>query len=147
MNTRHGQRANALHLVLLLPVTACASGPLLEADPDHTPSLATSVLADFPAAPVDLLEAMRGRVRGMVVQESENGCPRISFRGTRSLQGENSPLVYVGGARATNTCVLSSLSTADVERVEMYSSGVAPRPPYQAHPNGTIIVFLNHRTS
>jgi hypothetical protein len=96
---------------------------------------------------MDLLDAMRGRVRGMMIQESPTGCPRIFFRGVRSLQGENSPLVYVGGARATNTCVLTTLSTAEVERVETYSSGVAPRPPYQAHPNGLIIVYLQQRAS
>ena len=71
----------------------------------------------------------------------------FTFRGARSLQGENSPVVYVDGARAVDTCILTTLSTRDVERVEAYSSGVAPRPPYQAHPNGLIIVFLQRATT
>lgn len=136
-----------LLLILLFPGGSCA--PIPASGPDSTPatSLASTVLADFSGPPIELLDAMRGKVRGMIVQESETGCPRIHFRGMRSLQGENDPLVYVGGARATNTCVLTSLSTADVARVETYSSGVAPRPPYQAHPNGLIIVYLHQRAS
>jgi hypothetical protein len=89
----------------------------------------------------NLLGALRGRLGGATIQESSAGCPRITLRGTRSMFGSNDPVVYVDGVRATNTCILHSMPTANLDRVEIYSSGVAPQPPYKAHPNGLILVF------
>ncbi len=94
-----------------------------------------------------LLGALRGRLAGMQVESSRSSnCPEITLRGTKSINGGNSPLIYVDGARAVNTCVLDMLPLGDVERVEVYPMGVPPHPPYQAHPNGLILVFLQSGT-
>lgn len=111
------------------------------------PNVQTISAEELRASSVHLLDAMRGRFRGMIVREDGEACPRITFRGVRSLKGENSPAVYVDGARAADTCILTTLSTRDVERIEAYSSGIAPRPPYQAHPNGLILVFLQRAST
>lgn len=89
-----------------------------------------------------LLAVLRSRLSGMRVRDSGGSCPEITLRGTHSLLGDNSPAIYVDGIRAANTCLLDMLGTADVVRVEVYPMGVAPRPPYKAHPHGLILVYL-----
>lgn len=90
----------------------------------------------------NLIFALRSHLSGMQVRNANAECPEITLRGTSSMFGENSPAVYVDGIRAANTCVLDMLPITEVSRVEVYPMGVAPRPPYKAHPNGLILVFL-----
>ena len=59
-----------------------------------------------------------------------------------SFQGTVNPHVYVDGTRATDTCVLTSLRSHDVERVEVYPQGVTRRPGYGTHAHGLILVFM-----
>jgi hypothetical protein len=75
-----------------------------------------------------------------VVQTAD--CPLIHLRGPTSIMGRSDPAIYVGGQRAVNTCVLSGLPTADVDRVEVYPSGVPRGAGYPTHPNGVILVFM-----
>ena len=138
-------RQSLLPLLVLTAVYGCASSgtgssgaPGLHA----TGASMTLEAEELGSASTSLLAALRGRVHGMQVRESSVDCPSISFRGTRSLLGENNPAVYVDGVRATNTCILASLTTSSVERVETYAAGVAPRLPYKAHPNGLILVYM-----
>lgn len=90
----------------------------------------------------DLLRAMTGKVPNFRVRRVRGGCPQITLRSAVSYQSVVNPHVYVDGARATDTCVLESLQAHDVERVEVYSSGVTNRPGYGRHAHGLILVFM-----
>lgn len=89
-----------------------------------------------------LLAYLYGRVSGMQVDYSAFPCPAVQIRGRKSMFGSSDPVVYVDGARAANSCVLESLLTRDLSRVEVYPMGVTNKPGYEAHPNGLILVFL-----
>lgn len=78
----------------------------------------------------------------MIDVEIAPGCPRIALRGPLVGGSLSNPAVYVDGTRTTNTCVLSSLNTDDVDRVEVYASGHTDRPGYGNHPQGLILVFM-----
>lgn len=95
----------------------------------------------FAQARGSLLDAMIGRVPGLRVVPRP-GCPSISLREPNTLPGLNDPLVYVDGTRTQDACVLTSLRAGDVERVEVYPTGVTNRPGYAAHSHGLILVFL-----
>ena len=128
---------------VLIGLVACATVPddgertAAGASPSHT--VTKNQLAGGSA---NLLTAIRSRVSGMRVQENSEACPRITLRGTKSMFGDNSPAVYVDGIRTTNTCILNVLSILEVNRVEIYSNGLAPHPPYKSHPHGLILVFM-----
>lgn len=96
---------------------------------------------DFGERGGTLLRAVSQRMRNMQVSQSAGGCPRIALRGQKSIQGDSNPRVYVDGQPAMDTCILNTISTQDVQRIEVYPMGVAPRPGYLAHPYGLILVF------
>ncbi|HEX7119061.1 MAG TPA: Plug domain-containing protein [Longimicrobiales bacterium] len=91
-----------------------------------------------------LLQVMHRRIPGLEVRD-HSPCPAISLRGQNTAPGITEPAVYVDGARATNTCVLSGLTAADVERVEIYPMGVTPRGGYATNAHGLILVFMKGR--
>ena len=66
----------------------------------------------------------------------------MTLRSAVTFQGVVNPHVYVDGTRATDTCVLESLRTVDVERVEVYPQGFTTRPGYGTHAHGLILVFM-----
>lgn len=88
-----------------------------------------------------VLGAMTGKVPSLRVHQTD-GCPEISLRNYVSYVGLSNPHVYVDGTRATDTCVLESLRTNDVQRVEVYPQGVTRRPGYGTHAPGLILVFM-----
>lgn len=91
-----------------------------------------------------VLAAMRGKVPSLRVQQTR-GCPEISLRNYVTYiagSGYANPHVYVDGTRATDTCILESLRTNDVQRVEVYPQGVTRRPGYGTHAPGLILVFM-----
>jgi hypothetical protein len=92
--------------------------------------------------PGSLLAAMAGKVPSFRVERKSGQCPSISLRSQISFQGVVMPHVYVDGTRALDTCILDSLQTADVERVEVYPLGFTTRPGYGTHSHGLILVFL-----
>lgn len=135
-----------LGAAVLLVLPGCAGS---RASPDagaaHSPARGSGIVLtgkQLPGAAGNLLNALRGRL-GMQVRQT-GACPEITLRGTKSIFGGNSPAVYVDGTRAANTCVLDMLNPLEVHRVEVYPMGVAPRPPYKAHPHGLILVFLEN---
>ncbi len=89
-----------------------------------------------------VLSAMRGKVPSFRVRQSSGECPRISLRNFVTFRSVVNPHVYVDGTRITDTCILESLRTEDVESVEVYSMGVTRRPGYAPHPHGLILVFM-----
>ncbi len=144
---RSGTRA-LLTGATLISLAGCAgaaaadrSGTGPKARPNATVVLQAEQLQN---SSTNLLGALRGRLSGMQIRKTTSQCPEITLRGTSSMFGENSPAIYVDGIRAANTCVLDMLAIAEVSRVEVYPMGVAPRPPYKAHPNGLILVFLEN---
>jgi hypothetical protein len=92
-----------------------------------------------------VLQALRGKVPNMRVDASVGRCPGISFRSAREPRGDSYPDIYVDGTRATNTCILESLSSVDVEWVELYPQGVTQRPGYGTNNQGLILIFLRRR--
>lgn len=93
-------------------------------------------------APGGVLEAMRARVPNMQVLRAPAGCPRISFRGVRSLEASVDPRIYVEGTEMKDTCILDQIRTIEVDVVEVYVNGFTDRPGYRGSPNGLILVFL-----
>lgn len=89
-----------------------------------------------------VLETLRGKVPGLRIRSDNGPCPRITLRNDASYQTQVNPLVYVDGTRSTDTCVLESLRSRDVEIVEVYPRGVTSRPGYDMHAHGLILVFL-----
>ena len=89
-----------------------------------------------------VLAAMQGNVPNLRVRMRPQGCPEINLRNQAPYGGPVSPIVYVDGARAIDTCILESLRTQDVELVEIYPMGFTSRPGYATHVHGLILVFL-----
>lgn len=92
--------------------------------------------------PGSILAALTGKIPNFRLQRISGGCPIITLRNAVSFQSVVNPHVYVDGIRATDTCVLTSLRTHDVERVEIYPQGFTTRPGYGTHAHGLILVFM-----
>jgi outer membrane cobalamin receptor len=126
------------------PVVPSPGGP--EPDPDARAFGRAIVLdgEDLDAHTTNLLTALRRRISGMQVSYSPaaGACPSVVLRSRKSIFGDNSPIVYVDGARAANTCVLDQLQPSDVSRIEVYLQGITPRSGYESHANGLILVFM-----
>ena len=94
----------------------------------------------------DLLGTMVGKVPNFRVRRVRQQCPQITLRNAVSFQSVVNPHVYVDGARATDTCILESLRANDVQRVEVYPTGVTQRPGYGTHAHGLILIFMRDGT-
>lgn len=92
----------------------------------------------------NILAALRGKVPNLrVIRNVRNECPQISIRNRVNFQGYRvNPHVYVDGTRATDTCILESLRSSDVQRIEVYPQGFTNRPGYGSHAEGLILVFM-----
>jgi hypothetical protein len=90
----------------------------------------------------NVLNAMQGKVPNFRFRRIGNECPQISLRNAVTFRSLANPHVYVDGTRATDTCILESLRTDDLERVEVYPMGVTTRPGYGRHAHGLILLFM-----
>jgi hypothetical protein len=88
-----------------------------------------------------LLEALASRVMNLSVNRREGRCPALILRGEKTVHGRRGATVYLDGTRLGDTCILSQISTRDVERVEVYPSGSAADPRYVADASGLIVIF------
>lgn len=86
------------------------------------------------------LDALARGIPGVRAQRLSS-CPQIELRGRISISTPTNPVVYVDGTRTTDTCTLSTLRAEDVQRIEIYPMGVAPRPGYSTHSGGLVLVF------
>jgi len=127
--------------LLALLAVGCASG-------GQPPNTTTESAVDKSAIVVkgadmsgNLLDALRYRVPAMRVTMPPNECPRILFRGIRSIRNQANPSIYLDGTRMGDTCILQQLSAADVEHVELYPSGNTSRTAYERNPFGLILIF------
>lgn len=89
----------------------------------------------------NLLDGLRTRIPTMRVSTPAGECPRIVFRGPRSIRNQGNPSVYVDGTLMRDTCVLTQMSGADVEYVEVYPSGNTSHVGVQRNPFGLILVY------
>jgi len=102
--------------------------------------LTGSALTDGPGT---VLATMSGKVPNFRVQRRMGRCPEITLRNSVSFQSVDvNPHVYVDGTLTTDTCILETLQSGDVERVEVYPQGFTTRPGYGTHANGLILVFM-----
>lgn len=135
-------------LALLIPLallSACSVGPMGAGSDASVRSHHGGTVVSGPAlmdGQGSILETLRGKVPGLRIRSDGGPCPRITLRNDASYQTQVSPLVYVDGTRTTDTCVLESLRSRDVEMVEVYPTGVTSRPGYGMHAHGLILVFL-----
>lgn len=74
-------------------------------------------------------------------ERADDRCPRVSLRGPLVGTALSNPLVYVNGTRTSDTCILVSIRSTEVERVEVYPAGFTGRSGYTTHPHGLILVF------
>lgn len=138
----------AISLAGMLVVSGCSGG---QPAPENaaTPSVvfeggAVILSADaLGEGPRSLLAAMSGKVPNFRVRRPyASQCPEITLRGTTSIQQVSNPHVYVDGTRTSDTCILDTLRSDDVERVEVYPQGFTTRPGYGPHGPGLILVFM-----
>jgi hypothetical protein len=136
---------------LALVVTACGSAP---AAGDGSSSWASSTRSanafvvggeELWQRRTDLLSVL-GRMSAVQVRRSDP-CPTILMRGQKTYVGSSDPYIYVNGTQASNTCLLEMMRTEDVDRIEVYPSGVSNRPEYASNPNGLILIFLRNAHS
>jgi hypothetical protein len=131
-------------LLVLVAIAACGSAPHAGGRDSGTgittqggAVILSGVALD--ESPGDLLSAMIGKVPSLRVTRGA-GCPQITLRSTAGEFNVMDPQIYVNGTPAGDTCILESLRAADVERVEVFASGVANRAGYLNDPNGLILI-------
>jgi hypothetical protein len=130
-------------LLLLLcgaTVAGCSSGRTAQQG-GSTPDGSAIILQGTDLSPGTLLESLRTRVPAMTVSVQQGECPRILFRGVRSLRNAGNPGVYVDGTRMLDTCVLTQIFASDIDTIEVYPSGNTSRPGIGRNANGLILVF------
>jgi hypothetical protein len=139
----------ALVLATALLATACGSmrpAPSVEGG-DRAYGSGTVVRAQqLAGGGVNLLDALVGRVSNLRVDRGDR-CPRVTFRGQRSMMQGGSPSVYVDRSRFSDTCVLDQIRPRHVSRVEIDPNGHTTRPGYAPNAQGLILVFLTRRAA
>jgi hypothetical protein len=88
-----------------------------------------------------LLDLLQRRLPNISVSPTIT-CPEVHLRGRNTLFTRSDPAIYVDGFRASNTCILVELSSVDLDRVEVYPSGISGRPGYRTDANGLILIFV-----
>jgi hypothetical protein len=128
------------HLALCAVVASCASGQTAQNDPEPTRDGSAIVVRGSEIAG-NLLDGLRVRIPTMRVSTPTGECPRIVFRGPRSIRNQGNPSVYVDGTLMRDTCVLTQISASDVDHVEVYPSGITSHAGVQRNPFGLILVY------
>jgi hypothetical protein len=141
----------AMQLVGLTGAVLLAAGCARGVSRAHSATLASAGDVDSSGARIfnaaelgrdgrSLLDVLRQRMPGIEVALTAD-CPAVYLRGRSTITTSSNPGVYVDGTEAINTCVLQSISTPDIHRVEVYPFGVTQRPGYRANPYGLILIF------
>jgi hypothetical protein len=132
--------AQLFHLALCAALAGCASGQTQQTNREPTGDGSAIVVRGSEIAG-NLLEGLRTRIPAMRVSTPTGECPRIVFRGPRSIRNQGNPSVYVDGTLMRDTCVLAQISASDVDHVEVYPSGISSRVDVQRNPFGLILVY------
>src|SRR5688572_20925405 len=99
-------RPSRLLLALLSAATMGCSGRANVDSGDATNGNAI-VVRGADMRPGNLLDALRGRAATMTITTTRaDECPRIVFRGQRSVMSQENPGIYVDGTRMLDTCIL-----------------------------------------
>lgn len=147
MRTSLTGRVGAVGVSLCLAACAVSQGAgppesTVAPSTSRPPTSATVITAaDLSAMNRPLIDVLKQKLPGMQVTQTP-GCPEVVLRGRSTLASSSSPAIYVDGNQASNTCILNELRTADLDQVEIYPGGVAPRGGYRAHPYGVILIFV-----
>lgn len=143
MSKRHHRIGRCTALLTTLALAACASGSGRGEEAVSSNGrgtvIAGAALADGGGS---VLDAMLGKVPSLKIQRYIGECPHLALRNDATFRTLVNPHVYVDGTRAMDTCILESLRSIDVERVEVYPSGVSGRPGYPSHAYGLILLFM-----
>lgn len=94
------------------------------------------------AAPINLANGLTGKVAGLSIANTNSGVlgqNRITFRGIRSLTGNNQPMLVVDGAQVSLD-FLNSINPNDVESTSLLKSGSATTVYGPDGVNGAIII-------
>ena len=129
-------RTPLVSLLLLVGSMACHQRPARPTD-STPPSGDVVVLRGADLTAGRLLTALRQKVSGMTVAQGRGGCPAITLRGSR-LAGN--PSIFVDGTRMADSCALLDITSAEVDRVEIYRGSAGPAN-VAGNPNGSILVF------
>ena len=86
------------------------------------------------------LQAIRTRIPAARISTAGT-CPRIEFRGARSLNNQPEPSIYVDGTLMGDTCALNAIFGSDIDRIEVYPSGDTPNASVRRNPSGVILIF------
>jgi hypothetical protein len=129
-------------LCLAAALAACGTAPAKDAEAARpTGGGARVTRAEHFQGRANVLSVLQSRTAGMQVQRTD-GCPQITLRGRTSVGGDSNPVIYVEGNRIANTCILEMLDPDDVDRVEVYPSGIPPGGRPATSPTGLILVYL-----
>jgi hypothetical protein len=121
--------------------TACGGTNAKQSDSAPVPDRQATVLRGSDLAGGSLLDVLRTRVAGITVRTQDQACPLVSFRGTRSVRNQGAPTIYVDKTLMADTCILQQMSTTEVERVEVFPSGITSLPSIQRNANGVIMIY------
>ena len=130
--------------LLMLAAIASCGGKSARNEADPPPSGSAIVLRGSELSG-SVLDAMRARVPGMIVDTRSGGCPNIMLRGPRSVRNQGNPSIYIDGTLMVDTCVLQSTNSTEVDRVEIYPSGILSHANIQRNPFGVIIIYRTNR--
>ena len=89
-----------------------------------------------------VLSTLEGKVPNLKVRRTGAGCPEVNIRQQVAFQQAIKPHVYVDGTLSSDTCILESLRSHDVESIEVYPQGFTKRPGYATHAHGLILIFM-----
>ena len=88
-----------------------------------------------------VLQAIAINVPAARITTPSGQCPRIIFRGNVSMHNQPNPSIYIDGTQMADTCILNTLSSHDIERVEVYPSGNSPDATIRRNPAGVIAIY------
>ncbi len=99
------------------------------------------------AQPISVANGLTGKVSGLNIQTVNNGVfapTRITLRGTRSLTGNNQPLIVVDGAIFYND--ISTLNPQDIQEVTILKGSSASAVYGSDASNGVMLITTKHGT-
>ncbi|WP_299289618.1 SusC/RagA family TonB-linked outer membrane protein [uncultured Mucilaginibacter sp.] len=100
------------------------------------------------AKPISVANGLTGKVSGLQVSTTNNGLfapTRITLRGTRSLTGNNTPLIVVDGSIFYSD--ISTLNPEDIESTTILKGASASAVYGSDASNGVIVITTKHGTN
>jgi hypothetical protein len=130
--------------VWMLAWLTFACGPGVQQPTPDRGSASVLVIDDATLAQLagrSVLDVITLRMPQVRASGTPGGCPDVVLRGVDRVMGGSNPEVYVDHTHVLDTCPLSTLFAADVQRVEIYPLGVTRRPGYPTAAHGLVLVF------